>query len=193
MKKLWIILPATALSLLAQGIDWSVLDKLAAKAKKSAVVNLGPEQLSLVAGLGGTGEAGKLGELAKELRSVQVRSFEFDAPGMYDMGLLRSLRDKIKASGEWVSIVSVSESSGASANQASTEKSSFTEILIKKGSAGSPGGLLILAAEPKEVSVVHVEGTADLSALRKLGALPGVPGVAGASKKETAPSPGKPD
>lgn len=188
MKKLCLVWLATALTLLAQGIDWSALDKLAEKAKKSAVVNLGPEQLSLIAGLRGQAETDKLGELAKKLRSVQVRSFEFDAPGMYDMGLLRTLRDKIKASGEWTSIVSVTESGGASANESKSERNFFTEILIKRGSAGGPGGLLILAAEPKEVSVVHVEGLSDLSALRNLGALPGLPGLANPPKKSSAPS-----
>jgi len=177
MKRLWVIWPATALALLAQAIDFSVLDKLAGKAKESAVVNLGPEQLSLVAGLGGKGGAEKLGDLAKELRAVQVRSFEYDAPGMYDMELVRSFRDKVKASGEWTSVVSVKEKDG------------FTEILVKKGTQGKPGGLLIVAAEPKEVSVVHVEGLFDLSALRGLGVLPGVPSLGAGPKKEAAPSP----
>ncbi len=180
MRILWYVALGAPLSLAAQGIDWSVLDKLAEKAKESAVVNLGPEQLSLLAGARGKGEEAKLGELAKLLKSVQVRNFEFEAPGMYDVELVRSLRDKVKAGGEWVSIVSVKEKDG------------FTEILIKKPSGEKTGGLLVIAAEPKEVSVVHVEGVADLSALGRLGGLAGIPEVAPAGKKAPAPAKEKP-
>jgi len=180
MRILWCVALSAPLTLAAQGIDWSVLDKLAEKAKESAVVNLGPEQLSLVAGVKGKGEAAKLGELARELKSVQVRSFEFEAPGMYDVELVRSLRDKVKASGEWVSIVSVKEKDG------------FTEILIKKPSGEKTGGLLVIAAEPKEVSIIHVEGVSDLSALGRLGGLAGIPEVAPAGKKAAAPAREKP-
>lgn len=171
MKRwLWlaIVLP---LSIAAQDIDWSVLDRIGQKARKSAEVNIGAEQLALLAGAKGKVGAEHLDDLVKQLKSVFVRNFEFDAPGMYDMEVLRSLRDKVKSSGQWLSLVSVKEGDG------------FTEIMMKKTAEGKPGGLLIIAAEPKEVSVVHVDGISDLSALGKLGGIAGIPAVASAGKK----------
>lgn len=168
--RLGLVLP---LALAAQDIDWSILDKVGRKATKSAEVNIGAEQLAWLAGAKGKAEPGKLEELAEQLKSVVVRSFEFAAPGMYDVELLRSLRDKVKASGQWFSVVSVKEGEG------------FTEIMMKKSAEGKPGGLLIIAAEPKEVSVVHVEGLSDLSALGRLGGIAGIPAVSSPGKKAT--------
>lgn len=121
--------------------------------------------MALLAGLKGKENSGQLEELARQLKSVVVRNFEFDAPGMYDIELLRSFRDRIKSSGEWFSLVSVKEGE------------QFTEIMMRKTADGKPGGLLIIAAEPKEVSVVHLEGTSDLSALGKLSGRVGIPAI----------------
>ncbi len=159
------------LALAAQDIDWSVFDKLGQKAARSAEVSIGAEQLALLTGAKGQPDAEPLGDLIGQLKSVFVRSFEFEAPGMYDLEPLRSLRDKVKASGQWSSLVSVKE------------KDRFTEILMKKSPEGKSGGLLIIAAEPKEVSVVHIEGISDLSALGRLGGIAGIPAVSSAGKK----------
>jgi hypothetical protein len=175
MKRLSLLALGLPVSLLAQAIDWSILDRLADKARQSAVVNLGPEQLSLIAGLKGKEQAEMVSELAKGLKSVQVRSFEFDAPGMYDLELVRSLRDRIKASGEWASLVSVRQTDG------------FTEIMVKKPSGDKPGGLLIIGAEARQLSVVHIEGAAHLSVLGRLGGLAGIPEIETSRKKALAP------
>lgn len=159
------MLAALLLPLHAQQIDYSLFDRLAEKAKESAVVNLGPEQLSLLASMQPK-EAGKeLGELTKTLRGIQVRSLEFDAPGQYDLNEVRALGEKIKASGTWVPLITV------------REKGEFTEILIRKGADGKSDGLLILAAEPKELTLVHIDGVGDMASLAKLGGLAGIPEI----------------
>ncbi|MGB9610461.1 MAG: DUF4252 domain-containing protein [Bryobacteraceae bacterium] len=161
------VLAAALLPLYAQQIDYSLFDRLAEKAKESAIVNLGPEQLSLLAGM--QKQEGKdLAELAKTLKGIMVRSFEFDAPGQYDLAQVRALGEKIKSGGSWSPIVSV------------REKGEFTEILIRKGADGKADGLLIIAAEPKELTFVHIDGIGDLAALARLGGLAGIPEVAGA-------------
>jgi len=172
-----LILVAALVPLFGQPIDYSLFDKLAEKAKESAVVNLGPEQLTLLAGLQPK-EGGKdLAELARTLKGIQVRSFEFDAPGLYDPAAVRAFGEKIKAGGAWNALVSVKEKDG------------FTEILIRKGADGKADGLLILAAEPKELTLVHIDGVGDLAALARLGGLAGIPQLAatGAAKKKEAP------
>jgi len=181
------ILAAILLPLGAQQIDFSLFDRLAEKAKESAVVNLGPEQLSLLASMQPK-EAGKdLADLARTLNGIQVRSLEFDSPGQYDLNEVRALGGKIKASGNWVSLITVKE------------KDEFTEILVRKGADGKADGLLILAAEPKELTLVHIDGVGDLASLAKLGGIAGIPEIAGAlegSKKQgpkKAPAPKKND
>jgi hypothetical protein len=175
-----LILAVMLLPVGAQQIDFSLFDKLAEKAKESAIVNLGPEQLSLLAGMQPK-QAGKdFSALAKTLKGIQVRSLEFDSPGQYDLNEVRALGEKIKGSGTWVPLVTVKE------------KGEFTEILIRKGPDGKSDGLLILAAEPKELTLVHIDGIGDLESLAKLGGLAGIPEIAGAlsgQKRETKKAP----
>lgn len=173
MKTRWFLALAAALPLCAQSIDFKMLDKLSEKAKESSVVNLGPEQLGMVAGL--TGEQGKkgLGDVVKAMKSVQVRSYEFAEKGMYDVELVRAFRDKVTSSGNWVNIISTKEPGG------------FTDIMIQKGPDGKSSGFLIVAAEPREVSIVHIDGPLDLSNIGKLGGVLGIPEIAGGSAKKS--------
>lgn len=172
-----LILAAALLPLYAQQIDYSLFDRLAEKAKESAIVNLGPDQLSLLTGTKSKEGGQELAELAKALKGIMVRSFEFDAPGQYDPAQVRALGEKIRSSGNWSPIVSVKE------------KDEFTEILVRKGPDGRADGLLIIAAEPKELTFVHIDGVGDLASLAKLGGLAGIPEIAGASKKPAPPKP----
>lgn len=182
-----LILAALLLPLGAQQIDYSLFDRLAEKAKESAVVNLGPEQLSLLAGMQPKEGGKELADLARTLKGIQVRSLEFDSPGQYDLNEVRALGEKIKSSGTWVPLITVKE------------KGEFTEILIRKGADGKSDGLLILAAEPKELTLVHIDGVGDIASLAKLGGLAGIPEVAGAlgggkkSEPRKAPAPKKDD
>lgn len=172
MKTSWFLALAAVLPLCAQSIDFKMLDKLGEKAKESSVVSLGPDQLGMVAGL--TAEKGKqgLGDLAKTLKSVQVRSYEFAEKGQYDVEIVRAFRDKVTSTGSWVNIISTKEQGG------------FTDIMIQKGPDGKSSGFLIVAAEPREVSIVHIDGPMDLASLGKLGGLAGIPEIAGGAPKK---------
>lgn len=171
----WLLAMAAA-PLFAQTIDFKMLDKLGEKAKESSVVNLGPEQLGMLSGFT-SGEGKNLGEVAKMIRSIQVRSYEFDQQGAYDLGIVQAFRDKVKAAGEWVNIIEVKEKGG------------FTDISYLKGPDGKSRGFLIIAAEPREVSVVHMDGPIDLSALGKLGGVLGIPEIVGSERKSSGASP----
>ncbi len=167
MNARWLLALVAALPLAAQTIDFKMLDKLGEKAKESSVVNLGPEQLGLIAGVNGGQGTKNLGEVVKVLKSVQVRSYEFDEKGLYDVEVVRAFRDKVTSSGNWVNIISTKEKGG------------FTDILIQKGPDGKSAGFLIVAAEPREVSIVHIDGPLDLSSIGKLGGVLGIPELQG--------------
>jgi hypothetical protein len=166
---------AATAPLCAQTIDFKMLDKLGEKAKESSVVNLGPDQLGMLTGIT-AGEGKNLGEVAKAMKSVQVRSYEFENKGDYEISIVQAFRDKVKASGEWVNIIETKERGG------------FTDISYEKGADGKSKGFLIIAAEPREVTVVHIDGPLDLSALGKLGGVMGIPEMVGPQKKTPPPA-----
>lgn len=175
MRTLALMAMAAMAPLCAQTIDFKMLDKLGEKAKESSVVNLGPEQLGMLSGLNSGGK--NLGEVAKSLRTVQVRSYEFDQKGEYDVAIVQAFRDKVKASGEWVNVIEVKEKGG------------FTDISYAKGPDGKSKGFLIIAAEPREVSVVYIDGPLDLSSLGKLGGALGIPELSGGEGKNSGSTP----
>lgn len=179
MNPRWLLAMVAAAPLCAQTIDFKMLDKLGEKARESSVVNLGPEQLGMLSGLT-AGEGKNLGDVAKAVKTVQVRSYEFDQKGEYDIGIVQAFRDKVKASGEWVNIIEVKEKGG------------FTDISYAKGPDGKSKGFLIIAAEPREVSIVYIDGPLDLSAIGKLGGALGIPAITGSEPKSSGSAAPKP-
>jgi hypothetical protein len=176
-KSSWILGAALILGGTASGfgqvIDYKFLDGLAQKAKESSVIELGPEQLSALASMSGKSVSE---DLAKVVKSIHVHSYEFDRKGMYDPQQVRDFRDRVKASGNWVNLVSVKEGEG------------FTDIMMKKNE-GNGGGLLIVAAEDNELTIVHIDGVSDLKSLGELGGLVGIPQIGGVGKSNPKPAP----
>ncbi len=151
-----------ALQAWGQELDLSFLKDLEAKATEVTNVSLGKEQMQLIQGLTGSA-GGELKALASGIELVQVRSLEFDKEGMYSMAEMSALRDKVKTS-EFLPVISVKEKNG------------FTEILLRKGPKGNRG-FLIIAVEPKEVTIVNIVGDLDLASLGKLAGKFGIPNV----------------
>jgi hypothetical protein len=104
------------------------------------------------------------------LRGIYVRSYEFEKPGEYSMTDVESLREQLKAA-PWKRIVSV------------INKEETVEIYVK-GGEGNVDGLFVLAAEPKELTVVHLDGRVNLSDLGALGGQFGIPEIAAEAAKQ---------
>jgi hypothetical protein len=138
------------------------LDKLAEKAVESVSVTLDEKTLQLAAQFLSSKKADESGikSLVAGLKSVTVRSFEFDKPGQYTMAELDAVRQQLHAP-DWSKIVSVS----------SKQDGEKTEIYIKSGG----DGIVILAAEAKELTIVNIIGNIDLSRLSELGGQFGIP------------------
>ncbi len=145
-----------------QELDLSFLKGLEAKAKESTDINLGPEQIQLLMGFSGEGSKELLG-LGKSIERVQVKTFEFDKEGMYNIADAESLRAKLK-SADFVPLISVKEKGG------------FTEIVMRKGPKGMRG-FVIVAAEARELTVVNIVGDLDLASLGKLTGKFGIPNI----------------
>ena len=161
-------LPAQLLQLRITG-----LDGLASKAKESADITLDSNLLQMAGGfLAGAGKDSKDGEAIKQLiaglKAITVRSFKFNETGQYRMEDLEPIRAQLRTPG-WSKIIS------------SQSKEEISEIYMRTDQ-GKVAGFAIIAAEPKELTVVAIEGTINLNDLSKLKAL-GVPSIPVPDKK----------
>jgi hypothetical protein len=151
---------------LAQGarLQLDGLNRLAAKTVEVVDVTIDPAMLQLAAGFLSsqkTDEAA-MKELISGLSGVYVKSFEFDREGVYSDADVESIRRQLKAPG-WSRLVNVD----------SKRDRELVEIYMWREGERS-GGLAILVAEPKELTVVNIVGRIDLT---KLGALQGLMGI----------------
>jgi hypothetical protein len=161
-------LPAQLLQLRITG-----LDRLASKAKESADITLDSNLLQMAGGfLSGADKDSKDGDNFKQLlsglKAITVRSFKFGETGQYRMEDLEPIRAQLRSPG-WSKIIS------------SQSKDETSEIYTRI-EQGKVVGFAIIAAEPKELTVVAIEGSINLNDLSKLKAL-GVPSIPVPDKK----------
>jgi hypothetical protein len=158
-------LPAQLLQLRITG-----LDGLASKAKESVDITLDSNLLQMAGGfLVGKGKDGdKAKELLTGLKAITVRHYEFNEEGQYRVEDLDRIRTQLQAPG-WSKII------------ASQSKGEISEVYTRT-EQGKVVGFAIIAAEPKELTVVAIEGNIDLNDLSKLKAL-GVPSIPVPDKK----------
>jgi hypothetical protein len=89
------------------------------------------------------------------LKSIHVRSFEFEREFMYSQADLAPLRAYLGGPG-WSKAVDVKESGETS------------EVFFKSGDAGKLGGVAVIDAEPRELTVVYIEGSISIDDVAKL-------------------------
>jgi hypothetical protein len=163
---------------LAQEIKFPAsFDGLAKKAKETVNVSLDKSMLSAAVQFLGAkdGDEARVLRAIEGLRGIYVRSFEFEKPGEYAPADLDSLRDQLKAP-VWKRIVDIHSRADGEA----------VEIYVR-GEAGKLEGMFVLAAEPKELTVVHLDGPVSLSDLGSLGGQFGIPKAAAQAAKGTKP------
>ena len=153
--------------------DW---DKLAAKASEKTDINLeGPTLQMASKFLSGNAEgSAKLKQLVDGLKGVYVKSFEFDQEGQYSEADLNALRSQLRGP-EWSKILDTKEKHESSTIHLKTD-------------GKQTRGLVIIAAEPRELTVVEIIGVIDPSMLSELGGTMGIPKMMMGPKVKTAPS-----
>ena len=104
-------------------------------------------------------------EIVKSLQGIYVRSFQFARDGEYSMEDVDKIREQLKGP-EWVPIVNVRSKKGGD----------NAHIYLKK-QGDKVVGLTVLAAEPRELTVVHIVGAIAAKDLAKLGGSFGIPKV----------------
>lgn len=128
-------------------------DKFAKGASDVTDVNLGPDMLGMVSGNHG-------GDLARKMNFIVVRSYTYPHAGMYDLHDLDVYRDRLRT-GNWNCFIHVHES----------KTGESTDICNRPSPTGHGNEMVILTAEPKELTFVHMSGNGSLGDLGRLGAL----------------------
>jgi hypothetical protein len=161
MRK-WMLVAAmlAASTVMAQQLDLKSLDKLADRAKETTQIDMDENALKSGASLlkSDKKDEGIAKKGIEGLKGLFLRVYESDKPGTFKFEDLKPLTDQLKGP-NWTSFLKSKESSGQ------------TEIWMHRTN-GEIDGLLLLAAESKELTVINVVGLknpGDLAKLKDLG------------------------
>jgi uncharacterized protein DUF4252 len=138
--------------------------RLAERATESVDVTLDSSMLRLASGFLSDDDEddASVKKLVSRLKGVYVRSFEFDKDGQYSTADVESIRAQLKGP-QWSRILGSKSSKGES-----------SEIYVKKNGDGI-AGLVVLDAEPRELTVVHIDGPINPDQLSELSGHIGIP------------------
>lgn len=139
-------------------------EKLAERATESVDVTLDSSMLRLASGFLSPGDEdeAQVKKLVSKLKGIYVRSFEFDKDGQYSMADVEALRAQLKGP-QWSRIVNVKSAKGE-----------YSDVFLKKN-GDTVAGVVVIDAEPRELTVVHIDGQIDPEQLSELGGHMGIP------------------
>jgi len=136
---------------------------LADKASEVVDVTLDGSTLKLAAKfLGDDADERNVRDVVQKLQGIYVRSFTFDKDGEYDRAILDHVRAQLGP--EWKKIVNV------------RSKKENSEVYIDTKPDGTPAGLVVMTAEPRELTIVNIVGPIDIDKLASLEGAFGIPG-----------------
>ena len=150
----------------AQEFPWKGnLDKYAAEASETVDVTLDSSMLNLAKTFLSDKDADQreAKEIVSQLKSIYVRSYEFDKPGMYNTADIEQFRAELKAP-EWNRIVGVK-----------SKRDGENDYVFVRMVNGKMAGLAVIDASPKEFTLVYIDGPIDLEKISALGGQFGVP------------------
>lgn len=166
MKIAAIALAAAMLPAWAQEIKMPAnLDALADKADEAVSVTMDKPMLQFAARFLSDRDADEadVRKLIAGLDGIYVRSFQFNHEGEYNMADVESLRSQFPAP-PWGRLVGVKSKHGDN-----------VDVYFKDGGNGQPGGIVVIAAEPRELTIVNILGNLDPQRLADLGGEFGIP------------------
>lgn len=146
-------------------IDTSHLERFSGTADKVIEVNVNEALINLamsaLSDKRSPNEA-KIKEILSGLKGIYVRRFEFAGVGEYTREDVDRVRQQLSGPG-WMKV----------ANVRSKRQGNFDVMLMSEGSVVK--GLVVLAEEPRALTVVNVFGTIDIAKLRDLEGNFGIP------------------
>jgi hypothetical protein len=144
-------------------IHLDALDKLAEKASNSVTVSLDGNLLQLASRFLSSDDPdqAQIKKLVASLKGVYVRNFEFEKAGEYQASDLEPIRSQLRDP-KWKNIVQVRGHDNA-------------DVLLRQENEHVISGLAVIVAEPKELTVVYIDGPIDMDGLSKLAGNFGIP------------------
>src|SRR5689334_4710102 len=141
------------------------LSKIAARSTNTVDISLDGALLSIAARFldSSDNDERQVKELLAAFKGIYVRTYEFDRDGAYSPADLEALRQQLTGPG-WSRVVGVG-------NQRDQE---HVDIYLWMD-GNRPGGLAVIASEPRQLSIVNIVGEIDLEKLRALEGQFGVP------------------
>jgi Domain of unknown function (DUF4252) len=143
--------------------DFSALSK---KATQSVDISLDPSLLHLASGViasDASGNGAAVNGVIQGIRGIYVRSYTFDKPGEYSKADVKSVEAQLLAPG-WQPIVSTHD----------LKQGNNVDIYILR-SGNRTDGVAIIAADPRQLTIVNIVGAIDLAKLAQLQGQFGVP------------------
>lgn len=132
------------------------------KASEEVTVTLDASMLRLAARfLSNDPDERNARDIVQKLQGIYVRSFEFDREGEYDRSAVDRLRSQLGA--DWKKIVDVRSRLGENSE------------IYTQSRGDQITGLVIITAEPKELTIVNLVGPIDLDRLADLRGQFGIP------------------
>jgi hypothetical protein len=137
---------------------------LAEKAAEVIDVTLDAQMLRLAAKFLSSRDADEqaIRDIVSKLDGIYVRSYEFDEEGAYDRSVIDRVRSQLGPT--WKKIVNV---------RSRRDKENVEVYFDTRGE--TIAGLVVIAAEPRELTIVNIVGPIDVEKLTELGGQFGIP------------------
>lgn len=160
-----LILVAAMPAAAQQRLNLDFLDELEDKADEVVDVTLDAQMLRLAAKFlnGRNADERAVADMVKGLKGIYVRSYEFAKEGEYDKGYFNRIKSQLGPS--WKPLVTVRSKTKENVN------------IMADMSGDNIVGLVIIAAEPREFTVVNIVGAIDIERLALLEGEFGIPHI----------------
>ena len=186
MKRLLLGIAVASGVLVAQEFHEMInFDSLKPKAEETVEVNLDGNLLKLAMAFlsDKKPEEAEARKLIGGIKGIYVRSLKFERPGMYSTADVERIRGMLKGP-EWSKIVNVE----------STRKRGGDNVGVYVRTDGNQMmGLVVLAFEPEELTVVNIVGVIDPAQVRNLGGKLGIPSIWDSDRKRNSKKSDKDD
>lgn len=165
------LLAGAQLSLRAQDAKLQIdfLNKLEARASETVDVTVEGPLLQVAKKFLQSGDADsdekKVAEMIDGLKGIYVKSYEFEKSGEFSEADIEQIRQQLRAP-SWTKMVNV---------RSKKEGESVDVYTLMQGE--NIGGMAIIVAESKELTVVNIVGSIDMAKLAELSGRMGVPAL----------------
>jgi Domain of unknown function (DUF4252) len=124
-------------------------DKFAQGASSVTEINLDPRTMGMVS------HSSRDRSLASKMNFMVVHKYQYDKPGMYSMDDVEAYRKKL-TDGSWACPIRV------------RSKTSSTDICSRTASDNETNEMVILTAQPRELTFIHMSGKMSLDELNRM-------------------------